>query len=48
MYNHVFVCQLYYVGKVKLAVKYSPKILEEMEQRFEHSKSFRRGRSSRK
>ncbi|CAI8043688.1 Protein lin-7 homolog C [Geodia barretti] len=35
-------------GKVKVVVKYSPKVLEEMEQRFEHSKSFRRGRSSRK
>ncbi len=30
-------------GKVKLVVKYSPKILEEMEFRFEHTKSFRRG-----
>ena len=37
-----------YTGKVKVVVKYSPKVLEEMEQRFEHSKSFRRGRSSRK
>ncbi|XP_064399622.1 protein lin-7 homolog C-like isoform X2 [Halichondria panicea] len=30
-------------GAVKLVVKYSPKILEEMEFRFEHTKSFRRG-----
>ena len=30
-------------GTVKLVVKYAPKILEEMEFRFEHTKSFRRG-----
>ncbi|KAL5503188.1 hypothetical protein EMCRGX_G010100 [Ephydatia muelleri] len=36
-------------GKIKLIVKYAPKILEEMEWRFEHTKSFRRtGRSSTK
>lgn len=31
-----------------MVVKYSPKILEEMEWRYEHTKSFRRGRSSRR
>ena len=30
-------------GTIKLIVKYSPKILEEMEYRFEHTKSFKRG-----
>ena len=35
-------------GKIKIVVKYSPKILEEMEWRYEHTKSFRRGRSSRR
>ena len=32
-----------YTGKVRLVLKYSPKILEEMEFRFENTKSFRRG-----
>ena len=35
-------------GKIKLVVTYSPKILEEMEWRYEHTKSFRRARSSRR
>ncbi len=30
-------------GKVSVVVRYAPKILKEMEWRFEHVKSFRRG-----
>ena len=32
-------------GKVRLVVKYTPKVLEEMESRFERQKASRRGRA---
>ena len=36
----------YHAGTIKLVVKYSPKVLEEMEFRFENTKSFRRGKAA--
>jgi C-terminal processing protease CtpA/Prc len=35
-------------GKIQMVVVYAPKVLEEMEWRYEHTKSFRRGRSSKR
>ena len=37
---------MYHTGTIKLVVKYSPKVLEEMEFRFENTKSFRRGKAA--
>ena len=44
-YNHVD-CHIHHAGTIKLVLKYSPKVLEEMEFRFENTKSFRRGKAA--